>query len=248
MSIVRFFFLLVSLFCVSCTPPQEEKALLLVGTSPDYPPFEYYENGQIMGYEIDLIKEIAKFLGKEIEIKPMDFNGLIPALNARKVDIAISTISRTKEREKNIDFSEPYHDSNLYLVYLKTKPLKAIDDMVNMKIGVQLGSTMELLAKEKAKFVPGLEIARLNSNPQLIEELKSGRIQGVLLEEDQVAPFVEKNPVLSSIELKEKGTPKSIALPKNSNLTQKINEALHELKQSGKLEELQKKWLKGKEN
>ncbi|MEG1701249.1 MAG: transporter substrate-binding domain-containing protein, partial [Alistipes sp.] len=85
---------------------------LYVGTdATEFPPFEYIENGEIKGFDIDLIKEIGKLLNKEVILKNIQFDGLIPALQTGKLDIIIAGMTITPEREKNINFSEPYYTS-----------------------------------------------------------------------------------------------------------------------------------------
>ena len=128
---------------------------LIVGVSPDYPPFEFTENGKIVGFDIDFAHELGKVLNKKIELKEMEFSSLIPALNSRKVDMIISSVSKNSERAKNISFSIPYYTSAFAIITKKENDVKSIDDFKNSKIGVQTGSTMESFINHYNDFPVG---------------------------------------------------------------------------------------------
>ena len=118
--------------------------VLIVGVSPDYPPFEYTEDGKIVGFDIDFMHMLGEKMGKKIEIKEMEFSSLIPSLNSGKINLIISSLSKNSEREKNISFSDPYYTSAFSIITTKDNDVKTLDDFPkNAKIGVQTGSTME---------------------------------------------------------------------------------------------------------
>ncbi|MEG0808513.1 MAG: transporter substrate-binding domain-containing protein, partial [Alistipes sp.] len=113
---------------------------LYVGTdATEFPPFEYIENGEIKGFDIDLIKEIGKLLNKEVILKNIQFDGLIPALQTGKLDIIIAGMTITPEREKNINFSEPYYTSKQLLITDENSSLNTLESLKGSKIGVVLG-------------------------------------------------------------------------------------------------------------
>ena len=99
---------------VSCGNKNEVKKdtkKLVVGTDGVFPPFGYIENGELVGFDIDLIKQIGKDLGYEIEMKVQPFDALIPSLKAGKLDAIISGMSATEERKKSVDFADEYFKS-----------------------------------------------------------------------------------------------------------------------------------------
>ncbi|MGL5231319.1 MAG: transporter substrate-binding domain-containing protein [Cetobacterium sp.] len=115
---------------------------LYIGTdTTEFPPFEYIENGEIKGFDIDLIKEIGKILNKEIVLKNIQFDGLIPALQTGKLDAIIAGMTVTAEREKNINFSNPYYTSKQLLIVNKNNDLSTLENLKGHKIGVVLRCT-----------------------------------------------------------------------------------------------------------
>lgn len=217
---------------------------LTMGTSADYPPFEFQHRGEIMGFDVDVAKAITEELGYELKVEDMDFGGIIPALKSGRIEFAMAGITATPERSKSIDFSTPYYTPQLAILSRKDAPVNSIEQLPNKKIGVQLGSTMEAFIKEEAKELPGIDVIALGRNPQLVQELKVGRIDGVILEVLQAKAFSEKNSSLEWQTLPGSQEGFAIAFPKNSPLTESFNEAIEALKNSGKLEALQEKWLK----
>ena len=107
------------------------------------------QNGEFRGFDIDLAKLIAKKMNKAVEFKDMQFNNLFQALNANQIDVAISMITITEEREKNFDFSIPYYFNKIGTIFYKNSKIEKIDDLHNKKLTCQLGTTMEIWIKKK---------------------------------------------------------------------------------------------------
>ena len=228
--------------CSKVNKPEDEK--LTMGTSADYPPFEFQHRGEIMGFDVDVAKAITEALGYELKVEDMDFGGIIPALKSGRIAFAMSSITATPERSKSIDFSIPYYTPQLAILSRKDASVSSIDELPNKKIGVQLGSTMETFIKEESKKLPGIDIIALGRNPQLVQELKVGRIDGVILEVLQAEAFAEKNNTLEWHPLPGAQEGFAIAFPKNSPLKKSFDETIESLQSSGKLKALQDKWLK----
>ena len=123
-------------------PAEEIKAaaqkVYVVGTNAEYPPFEYVENGEIAGFDAEIIKEAAKRMGIEYKWLNTNFDGLIPALQTKKVDIVIAGMSVTPEREKAVNFSIPYLTSNVAIVTNSKNPIKDMNDLSGKSYGVEL--------------------------------------------------------------------------------------------------------------
>ena len=109
----------------SKTETKKDEKKLIVGTNGVFPPFEYMENGELVGFDIDLIKQIGKDLGYEIEMKVQPFDALIPSLKTGKLDAIISGMSATEERKKSVDFTDEYFKSTQ--VYLRKKGNTAVN-------------------------------------------------------------------------------------------------------------------------
>jgi len=248
MQIKKYLMFLISfVFLISCgdeskSPAVQEKETIIMGVSADYPPFEFIKHKKIVGFDIDLANEIAKELGFKLYLKEMNFDSLIPALHSGRVDFVISGMTKTPLREKNVDFSLPYYAPSLAVLYKKDKPVKTVSSFNDKAIAVQLGSVMENFVRDEAKKYK-IDIISLTRIPTMVQELKLGRVDAVLLEEAQAKEFVKKNAELDYSLVRDVDSEYSIAFPKNSNLKTKFNEVIIKIRDSGKLNELKAKWL-----
>ncbi|MEN9219648.1 MAG: transporter substrate-binding domain-containing protein [Thermostichales cyanobacterium GMQP_bins_62] len=228
------------------SPLQAQRRKLIMGTSPDYPPYEFINSktGQIEGFEIDIAKYITEKLGYDLEIQGMDFNGLLPALQSRRVDFVMAGMTPTEERMKNADFSEIYFQAQNTIVARRGSNLKVPADLTGKRVGVQLGTIQEGEVKELAKEVQGMQIVSLNKISDLILELKARRIDAAIIEDTVAKGFVANNPDLEFNVIPTDGPSGSaIAFPKGSPLLADFNRVLAEMKESGKLEELAARWF-----
>ena len=138
----------------SDTADSGDKKTLVVGTSADYAPFEYVDTAKgndIIGFDIDLIKLVGEKLGYDVQLQNMDFNSLITALQSKKFDVVISGMTPTEERDKVVDFSIPYYETEQYLVFDKEKDYKTVADVKGGVVGAQTSSIQEDLAKQLAQ-------------------------------------------------------------------------------------------------
>ena len=116
---------------------------LTIGVSADYAPFEYFKDGEIVGFDIDLMTEIAKRLNKDVKFKDMSFDAILGSLSTSRIDAAISSITPTDERRKSVDFSKEYIKSKRALVCKATSPIESVSDLAGNIVGVQSGSIHE---------------------------------------------------------------------------------------------------------
>lgn len=130
---------------------------LVMVTSADYPPYEFRDTAtgedEIIGFDVDIAKYIAKELGFELEIRDTDFSGIIPALQARRADFAMAGMTATAERKKNVDFSEMYYEAKNTIVAKKGSNLNKSEDLVGKKVGVQLGTIQEKEGKKSRESI-----------------------------------------------------------------------------------------------
>ncbi len=175
----------------------KSRGKLIVGTSADWPPFEYIgKDGKFAGIDIEIAKRIAQELGVELEIKDMKFAALIEALKNGQVDIIIADITPTAEREQQIDFSIPYYFSKGYAVLtVKDKNLNSIEDLYGKKIGVQLGTIQQDWAEENLK--DKAEIITYNKvYPDMIFVLKRGDVDAIIVGDLIADVLIKKDPEL----------------------------------------------------
>lgn len=228
----------------------EDKEVLVMGTSADYPPFEYVDSAkseEIIGFDVDLAKAIADKLGYEVQVKDMDFNGLIPALETEQVDFVLAGMTPTEERKKNVDFSDVYYTASHMIVSKKDSGIESLEDLNGKTVGVQLASIQADKAEEIAETVD-ITIENRNRIPELIQEILAGRFDVAIIEDTVAQGYFEKNEDLAGFTITEdEGEAGSaIAFPKGSELTEKFNAELVKMKENGELEELIVKWFDNK--
>lgn len=216
-----------------------ETQTITMGTSPDYPPYESVDaagSGEIVGLDVDIAKYIAGKLGYKLAIAPSDFDGLIAALQTKRVDFVMSGMSVTDERKKSVDFSDSYYHARNTIVSLSKNGYQSLDELEGKRIGVQLGSTQEMVAKG----LTGVQLLSLNKIPDLIQALKAGRIDAAIVEDAVAADYANAN-----VDLKFAMLPPSpddqgyaIAFPKGSPLTAQFNGVLQQMKADGTLQQM----------
>ncbi|MBK5251335.1 MAG: transporter substrate-binding domain-containing protein [Peptostreptococcaceae bacterium] len=173
----------------------KEAGKLVLGTSADYPPYEFHvvKDGAdaIVGFDIEIAKAIAEDLGVELEIKDMAFNGLLPALEAGGVDLVIAGLTPTEERALAIDFSEVYYTAiqGVMLNVENADSITTVEDLNGKIVGVQKGTTQE----EIAKTIEGAEVKGLGKMPDLVLQLKNGNIDAVVAEKPVATAYANNN-------------------------------------------------------
>ncbi len=233
---------LIMVLLTGCGETSSPDKVLKVGISPDYPPFESYNNGEIIGLDPSLINAIGKHMNRQIQFYPLSFDNLIGALESKRVDLVISSMTKTPERENKFDFSLPYYRNSLSIVYRNGQPINSVEELKGKKIGAQTGSTMDLFLKK----LGNVDISSLNNNNIMIEDLKLGRIDGVLLETVQAIQFAQSNLSLRShliTNLDDETGSYSIAFPKGSALKNEVDSILTEMKQNGELQAIIQQWI-----
>ncbi len=222
----------------------QEKGKVVVGMSADYAPYEFHyidESGKdvIGGFDVDIANEIAKKIGVELAIQEMDFDALVAALPAGKIDLVISGMNPTEERAKVVDFSEIYYNSK-HGVLVRVEDVdkyKTFADLEGAKVGAQLGSTQEQIAKSE---IPNADLQLLANVNNLILELKSGKVDAIVMEKPVAEMAVKTNPELAVGEptYEEKTGGNAVGIAKgNEELLAKVNEVIKELNETGKMDD-----------
>ena len=214
------------------------KGPLYIGTNAEYPPYEYLENNKIVGLDADIIGELSKRVGFDYKWSNMNFDGLITALQSKKVDMVIAGMTVNKEREKFIDFSVPYMSPKVCYIVLKTSNINSSKDLENKRIGVELGTTEEGIAKK----IPGGKILPFTGNTAALLALKADRIDVMLLDESVAKKYIENNPEIKSIGAAT-GENKAIAFNKKDKaLKDKIDIELKKMVADGTIQRLKEKY------
>ena len=223
-----------------------EKKTIVVGTSADYPPFEFVDtkvSEEIIGFDIALIKAAAEKLGYEVEVKNMDFNSLIPALQAKQFDLVISGMTPTEEREKVVDFSIPYYETLQYVVFPAERGFTSVADLNGAKVGGQTAS-IQLDLAESLSEENGFTVESRNLIPELIQELKVGRLDAAVIENIVSENYLKQNEDLASFELVvDEPDYKAIAFQEGSALKAEFDKVIEEFTNDGTIEQLKKEWI-----
>ena len=222
---------------------------LVMATSADYAPFEYIESDksdEIIGFDVDLANAIAGKLGYEVEVKDMDFGGLVQSLKSGQADFVLAGMTPTEKRKKNVDFSDIYYTAQHMVISKKENGIATVEDLKDKTVGVQLGSIQEGKADEINETV-AIKVENRNRIPELIQELKAGRFDAIIIEDTVAKGYLDKEADLTSFTIsddpEEAGS--AIAFPKDSDLTEKFNQELQKMKENGELQELIVKWFGG---
>ena len=218
--------------------------VLNVATSADFAPFEFHAlidgKDTIVGADIDMVNEIADRLGVEVNILDLDFNAVLTALQQGKADIAVSGISATDERKQTFDFTDNYFTPEQKLVVNKNNEsaFDSIESLSGKKVGDQKGSIQEMIVQDQLADSQLVSIAKV---PNLVNELKQGSIDGLVLESAVAESYVAQNDdlVITDVALEaSEGDSYAIALPKGSTeLQEELNSILKELIEDGTIDE-----------
>jgi ABC-type amino acid transport substrate-binding protein len=216
---------------------------LTVGVSADYAPFEYFKDGKIVGFDIDLMTEIGKRLNKEVSFKDMSFDAILGSLTTQRLDAAISSIEPTNERRKSIDFSNEYIKSKRVLVCQGTSSIESITDLAGNTIGVQNGSTHETYAKDTLSKDVQVTVKSLAKVPDLLQDMENGNVTCLILGTAEAEAIKTSRPNIKLINLPSEVSGAAVAFPKGSPLKAAVDKILDEMEKDGSLKKLKEKWL-----
>ena len=222
----------------SQTPPNPFR----VATEATFPPFEFQQGGQLTGFDIDLMRAIGKEADLNIDFRNLPFDGIIPALQARTVEAAISGMTITAERAQAISFSRPYFRAGLAIAVREdNKTIKNFEDLKGKRIAVQIGTTGAL----EATKIPGARVSQFDSAALALQELINGRVEAVV-NDKPVTLYAIKQAGLRGVKVVGELLTEEfygIALPKNSPYLQLINDALGRVIESGQYDAIFRQWF-----
>ncbi len=231
-----------TLFLAGCEDSKYKKeSELSFAISAEYPPFEYIDKGETKGFDIDLARLIGEKLGMKVVFENMAFGTIFPMLDSGRVDAAISTLTVSPERQKSFDFSQIYYRSDLATIFKEKMPIKTASELEGKKVACQLGSTMEQWLRA---HVPSANRVAMDHGNQMIEALKAGHVDVILIDEVQAVIFTQKNPGLVYAVIASVDEGYAIAFKKGSTYREPVDQVLKKLMADGEVEKLKNKWLK----
>ena len=203
------------------------KTTVTVATSPDFPPFESLDGSEVVGIEVDILQAITGKLGLEMQLEQMDFESVIPGVQAGKFDIGMSGITITADRQKNCDFTQPYFLASQAIVVTPDSDITCKADLEGKTISVQTGTTAEEYCMEN-----GYEVLAFAANNDAAAALTSGKAAAWVVD-NEVGVALAQQQGLVVLDEAMTSEPYAFAFAKDSALTAQFDEALGELLADG---------------
>ena len=221
-----------------------DENVLIVGANIGNVPWEFQDTaGELIGFEIDLVNEVAKRLNREIEIINIPFNGLFSAVQSSRIDIAISSITITEQRLTSVSFAQPYYDSDQSLTIRSDSNITSVNDLQDEVVAVDTGSTGDIWASENQQQYGFKEIRRYEGIAPAALDLQIGRVVGYISDIPAMQYYTKDKPELKVVERIRTGGSYSMMFRKDDELALSVNEIITTLKQEGLVNELHNKWF-----
>jgi len=236
------------LVAVSCYPAAADSTLdkirksgvMTIGTSAAYAPFDFVESGKIVGFDNDLGEAIARGMKVKAEWQNIDFKGIIAALKSGRVDILITAMTKTPQREEQIAFSVPYYDAGIGAAFPSSHPIGKPDDLVGKVVGVQLGTSGEAFSRA----ISGLkEIKTYDSILLALKDLENGRVQAVVNPLPAIKYNLRGVSGIGTTAVWKSSVVGINTRRQDTDLLAEINRQLDALKKEGFLDKIDKKWF-----
>lgn len=247
--------IILSMICVlgiSMNVRAQEKRTLTVGTNAEYAPFDYLdENGNITGFDIDLIEAIAKSQDIEIVWRDLPFDSLIGSMEAGDLDVIAAAIGPTSERKKSVDFSDVYYTGSQSIICRKGNDIKTFKNLAGLKVAVLEGSTADLIASGENQdygIVEDAQVVRFKNASSAVMELLNGGVDATLIDSIMAENFCGQTEGLMQTVVKGTENDSVFCVQKgNSEMLTIINTGLVEIRENGTYDEIYEKYFGGGE-
>lgn len=224
-----------------------EEGKLIMATNATFPPYEYKEGDAIVGIDAEVAQLIADKLGLELEIADVDFDSIIPGVQTGKYDIGMAGITVNEDRKEKVDFSDSYAKGVQVVIVKEGSDIASIDDLEGKKIGTQQGTTGYIYASDTPENGGYGEenVIGYESGTVAVEALKSGKVDCVIIDNEPAKAYVSANEGLKILDTEFANEDYAICFAKgNSELQEKVNAALKELKENGEFQKVVDKYIK----
>ena len=220
-----------------------EDDVLVMATNAEFPPYEYYDGNDIVGIDAEFAAAIAEKLGMELKIEDMAFDSIIPAVQSGKADFGAAGMTVTEDRQKQVDFSDTYYTGRQVIIVTEdNSEIAGPDDLAGKKIGVQLGTTGDIYASDD---YGDDNVERYNKGFEAVQALQQGKIDAVIIDDQPAKTFVAENKGLKILETEYVEEDYALCFKKDSDLVEKVNKAIAELKEDGTFDAIIDKYIGG---
>jgi glutamine transport system substrate-binding protein len=215
---------------------------LVVATDTAFVPFEFAQDGEYVGFDIDMWTMIAEELELEFELRPMDFNGIIPGLQTGQLDVALAGITIREDRAEVIDFSDGYYESGFRIMVPIDSDIESAEDLAGKMLAVRTGTSAADYAREN---FTDTELRQFPNIDNAYLELRTGRVDAAMHDTPNVLYYIatagdgQVKAVGEQMMAHEYG----IAFPKGSELVEPVNQALAAMREDGRYDEIYAKWF-----
>ncbi|MBQ6380008.1 MAG: basic amino acid ABC transporter substrate-binding protein [Clostridia bacterium] len=219
-----------------------EKETLVMATNAEFPPYEFHQGDKIVGIDAEIAQAIADKLGMELKIEDVQFDSIIPGVQAKKYDMGMAGMTVTDERKESVDFSTSYAKGVQVIIVKEGSDIKSKDDLKGKKIGVQTSTTGDIYAS--GDF--GEEnITKFDNGAMATQALVAGKVDCVVIDNEPAKNYVKANAGLKILETSYIEEEYAICFNKeNPELTKKVNTALEELIADGTVKTIIDKYIK----
>ncbi|MDE6764391.1 MAG: basic amino acid ABC transporter substrate-binding protein [Oscillospiraceae bacterium] len=219
---------------------EKKKDVLVMATNAEFPPYEYREGDQIVGIDAEIAQAIADDLGLELVIEDMAFDSLIAAVQSGKADMVLAGMTVREDRLENVNFSDPYTTAAQVVIVKDGSSVTSPADLVGKKVGVQLGTTGDSYAED----IEDVTVERFNKGFEAVQSLLQDKVDAVIIDREPAKVFVSENEGLIILDEEYTLEDYAIAIAKENNeLLEQVNASLAKLKESGKLKEIEDKYI-----
>ncbi len=235
--------LLMVVTCLAGCGAKKDDTKLVMATNAEFPPYEYMENGKIVGIDAEIAAKIAEKLGKELVIENVDFDSIIIGVQEGKYDFAMAGLTVTEDRKEQVDFTDTYATGKQVIIVKNDSKITSADDLfaegANHKIGVQLATTGDLYCTWDIEDEKLGTVERYNKGADAIMALQSGKVDCVVIDNEPAKVFVQQNEGLKILETEYIIEDYAAAVGKdNPELLEDINTALKELIADGTVKKI----------
>ena len=228
--------------------PASDAAKLTMATEATFPPYEYYDGDAIVGIDVEVAQAIAEKLGMELEVTDIAFDSIIPGIQTGKYDMGMAGMTVTDERKEQVSFSDSYATGVQVVIVKDGSPITSVDDLLaagaNTVVGTQAGTTGFLYATSDIEEAGLGTVKSFGKTTDAVEALKNGQVDCVILDNEPAKALVAANEGLHILDTEYAVEDYAIAIAKeNTELLEKVNKALSELKADGTLQSIVDKYI-----